>query len=71
MDAEESAIERTKKRGLNWLGHALRTGDERWPQQMYKWKPPGKRKRGRPKKSWFEGIVTAMKNRGLLSRCSR
>jgi hypothetical protein len=45
MDAEESAIDRIQKRGLNWFGHALRTGDERWPQQMYKWKPPGKRKR--------------------------
>jgi hypothetical protein len=50
MDVEGSAIERIQKRGLNWFGHALRTGDERWPQQMYKWKPPEKRKRGRPKK---------------------
>jgi hypothetical protein len=42
MDAEESAIERIQKRGLNWFGHVLRMGDERWTQQMYKWKPPGK-----------------------------
>jgi hypothetical protein len=34
-------------------------------EQMYKRKPPGKRTRGRPKKSWLEGMVTAMKNRGL------
>jgi hypothetical protein len=40
MAAEESAIERKQKRGLNWSGHVLRMGDERWPQQMYKWKPP-------------------------------
>jgi hypothetical protein len=32
---------------------------------MCKWKPPGKRKQGGPKKSWLEGMVTAMKNRGL------
>jgi hypothetical protein len=32
---------------------------------MYKWKPQGKRKRWRPNKSWLEGIVTTMKNRGL------
>jgi hypothetical protein len=32
---------------------------------MHKWKPPGKRNRGRPNKSWLEGIVTTMKNRGL------
>jgi hypothetical protein len=65
VDAEESEIERIQKRGLNWFGHVLRTGDERWPQQMYKWKPPGKRKRRSPKKSWLEGIITVMKNRGL------
>jgi hypothetical protein len=36
-----------------------------WPQQMYKWKSPGKRKWGRPKKSWLEEMVMVMKNRGL------
>jgi hypothetical protein len=65
MDVEESAIERIQKRGLNCSGHVLRMGDERWPQQMYKWKPPGKRKPGRPKKSRLKGMVTEMKNRGL------
>jgi hypothetical protein len=65
MEAEGSAIERIQKRGFNWSGHVLRMRDERWPQQMYKWKPQGKRKRGSPKKSWLEGIVTTMKNRGL------
>jgi hypothetical protein len=53
MDAEGSAIERIQKRGLNWFGHVLRMGDERWPQQMYKWRPQGIRKRGRPKNSWL------------------
>jgi hypothetical protein len=65
MDGEESAIKRIQKRGLNWSGHVLRTGDERWPQQMYKRKRQGKRKRERPKKSWLGGMVTAKKNRGL------
>jgi hypothetical protein len=50
MDTEEGAIERIQKRGLIWFGHVLRMGEERWPQQMYKWKPPGKQKWGRPKK---------------------
>jgi hypothetical protein len=42
MDVEGSAIERIQKGGLNWSGHVLRMRDERWPQQMYKWKPQGK-----------------------------
>jgi hypothetical protein len=66
-----SAIERIQKRGLNWFGHLLRMGDERWPQQMYKWRPQGKRTRGSPKKSWLEGIVTVMKNRGLTFEDAR
>jgi hypothetical protein len=51
MNAEESIIDRIKNKGLSWFGHVLRMEEERWPKQLYQWKPPGKRKRGRPKKS--------------------
>jgi hypothetical protein len=40
-------------------------GSERWPKQLYLWKPPGKRKRGIPNKSWMEEMMTAMQSRGL------
>jgi hypothetical protein len=50
MNAEESIIDRIKNKGLDWFGHVLRMEEERWPKQLYQWKPPGKRKRGRPKK---------------------
>jgi len=36
--------------------------DGRLPREVMKWNPPGKRKRGRPKLTWAEGI------RGLLGR---
>jgi hypothetical protein len=65
MNAEESIIDRIKNKGLSWFGHVLRMGEERWPKQLYQWKPPGKRKRGRPKKSWREEMMTVMQSRGL------
>jgi hypothetical protein len=65
LNAEESIIDRIKNKGLNWFGHVLRMEEERWPKQLYQWKPPGKRKRGRPSKSWREEMMTAMQSRGL------
>jgi hypothetical protein len=64
MNAEESIIGRIKNKGLSWFGHVLRMEEERWPKQLYQWKPPRKRKRGRPSKSWREKM-TAMQSRGL------
>jgi hypothetical protein len=65
MNAEESVIDRIKNKGLNWFGHVLRMEEGRWPKQLYQWKPPGKRKRGRPNKSWNKEMMTAMQSRGL------
>jgi hypothetical protein len=65
MNAEKSIIDRIKNKGLKWFGHVLRMEEERWPKQLYHWKPPGKRKRGRPRKSWREEMMPAMQSRGL------
>lgn len=52
---------RTKQ--LRWYGHVQRMADERLPKQVLDWKPIGRRKRGRPRKSWREGIY---KDIGML-----
>jgi hypothetical protein len=65
MNAEESIIDRIKNKGPSWFGHVLRMEEERWPKQLYQWKPPGKRKRGRPNKSWREEVMTTVQSRGL------
>jgi len=31
-----------------------------------KWRPPGRRKRGRPKATWAEGIRVLMGEKGLM-----
>ena len=38
----------------------------RLPKQVMKWNPPGRRKRGRPKLGWAEGIRRLMGGKGLV-----
>jgi hypothetical protein len=35
-------------------------------QKVMKWSPPGRRKRGRPKLTWAEGIRGLMEEKGLM-----
>ncbi|XP_060525285.1 uncharacterized protein LOC132701394 [Cylas formicarius] len=45
---------RTKQ--LKWYGHVQRMEEQQLPKQILTWTPTGRRKRGRPRKSWREGI---------------
>lgn len=65
MSAEETVIERIEKKSLKWFGHLLRMEETRWPKRIFQWTPPGKQKRGRPHRSWNEGIRRAMRERNL------
>ncbi|XP_012228171.2 uncharacterized protein [Linepithema humile] len=50
---------------LIWYGHVQRMGEERLPKKIMKWVPQQRCKRGRPKKTWKEGVVRAMSTRDL------
>lgn len=50
---------------LKWYGHIQRMGEERWPQKLWHWQPATRRKRGRPRFTWREGVEEAMTKRGL------
>ena len=50
MSATETVINRIERRSLVWFGHILRMEDLRWPKQVFIWKPPGRNRRGRPRK---------------------
>ncbi|XP_030763703.1 uncharacterized protein LOC115888211 [Sitophilus oryzae] len=65
MDATQTIVDRVEQRGLKWFGHLLRMEHQRWPYRIYSWSPPGKRKRGRPRRSWNEAIRRAMEDRNL------
>jgi hypothetical protein len=40
-------------------------GEGRLPKEVLKWRLPGRRKRGRPKLNWTEGIRGMMEGKGL------
>jgi hypothetical protein len=43
-------------RRIAWLGHVMWMEEKRIPKRVLKWKPTGRRIRGRPKKRWIEDI---------------
>jgi hypothetical protein len=60
-----SLLDDIKTRQLQWYGHIQRIKEGRLPKVM-KWSPSGRRKRGRPKLTWAEGIRGLMGEKGLL-----
>ena len=45
-----------EKKRLQWYGHVKRMPGDRIPKLILEWTPPEKRKRGRPRKTWIEGV---------------
>jgi hypothetical protein len=65
MQAEETVLDRIEARKLRWFGRVMRMPEERLPAIIHSWIPPGRRKRGRPRWSWRDGVTEAMKRRGM------
>jgi hypothetical protein len=53
-------IDIIQKKRLQWYGHVKRIPEERIPKLIMQWIPEGRRKRGRPRKTWMEGVQAAM-----------
>jgi hypothetical protein len=47
-----------KVRRLVWLGHVIRTENTRLPKMVFNAKPEGRRKVGRPRLRWLDGVKT-------------
>jgi hypothetical protein len=54
-----------ERKMLQWYGHVKRMQEERLPKLIMEWIPGERRKRGRPRKTWIEGVREAMKTRHL------
>jgi len=50
---------------FNPAHHVKRIQEERLPKLIMEWIPGERRKRGRPRKTWMEGVRAAMKTRHL------
>ncbi|XP_067052689.1 uncharacterized protein [Acropora muricata] len=49
---KETAVQMAKANGLRWYGHVLRRDDGHVPRKALEFEVRGKRKPGRPKKTW-------------------
>jgi len=56
MNVARSLLEDIETKQLQWYGHVQRMEGGKLPKEVMKWSPPGRRKRGRPKLTWAEGI---------------
>ena len=56
MNVVRSLLDDIKTIQLQWYGHVQRMEEGILPKEVMKWHPPGRRKRGRPKLTWAEGI---------------
>jgi hypothetical protein len=54
-----------QKKRLQWYGHVKRMQEERLPKLIMVWITAERRKRGRSRKTWMEGVRAAMKTRHL------
>jgi len=59
-----SLLDDIKTIQLQWYGHVQRMEEGRLPKEVKS--PPGRRKRGRPRLTWAEGIRGMMGEKGLM-----
>jgi hypothetical protein len=50
---------------LQWYGYVKGMQEERLPKLIMEWIPGERRKRGRPRKTWMEGVRAALETRYL------
>jgi 16S rRNA U1498 N3-methylase RsmE len=49
-------IDIIERKRLQWYGHVKRMQEERLSKLIMEWIPRERRKRGRPRKTWMEGV---------------
>lgn len=62
---EKNLLEYIEEKRLLWYGHVRRSDETRWINRVTNWSPIGRRKRGRPRKTWRDEVDQAMEKRGL------
>jgi hypothetical protein len=61
-----SLLDYIKTKQLQQYGHVQRMEGGRLGEEVMKWRPAGRRKRGRPKLTWAEGIRGLTGEKGLV-----
>lgn len=62
---KETILHHIEQKQLLWYGHINRMEEERIPKNVFLYQPDRRRKRGRPRTTWIQGIESAMTRRHL------
>ena len=65
VKGKQDMMDIIEKKRLQRYGHIKRMPEERIPKLIMEWTPTERRKRGRPRKTWIEGVQAAMETRNL------
>jgi hypothetical protein len=65
MGAQDMILDEITRKQLIWYGHVERMDPKSLPKIMIYWEPEGRKKRGRPRRTWKEGIYPIMNERDL------
>jgi hypothetical protein len=65
MEVRQTILERMENNMSKWYGQVVRMDDNRWPKRITKWRPEGRRRRGRPEVRWGKEVERVMKHRNL------
>ena len=60
MDEQDMVLDDITRKQLIWYGHVERMDPTRLPKIMIHWKPEGRKQRGRPRRTWKDGIYATM-----------
>ena len=63
MKGKPDIINTIEKKRLQWYGHVKRMPEDRLSKLIMEWIPPERRERGRPSKTWMEGVQVALTSR--------
>ena len=63
VKGKQDIMDIIEKKILQWYGHVKRMPEERIAKLIMEWTPTERRKRGRPRKTWIEGVQAAMATR--------
>jgi hypothetical protein len=66
MNVTRSLLDDIKTKQPQWYGHLQRMEEGRLLKEVMKWRPLGRRKRGRPKFTWAEGIKGLIGEKELM-----
>ena len=65
LGAQETVVQKTKKRRLQWFGHVERMAGKRLPNTALHGHVEGKSSRGRQRKTWMDNVMEDLREKNI------